>query len=337
LPYDENHLGFRLSGVNLARPNKVKYRWQLAGSETDWSPLSVSSSVNYANLDPGSYVFKAQSCIDDKNCSAIITAPFTIEQPYWATWWFRALAGAGILLLSFLFYWFRVKAIRKQEQAKRKELELRNHLLTVEQKALQLQMNPHFIFNALNSINGLVAMRDFAQARKQINRFAVLMRQILSNSRKESISLEEEIKTLENYLTMEQFCRADIFEYDISIADHLDPEEIEVPPMIIQPFVENAVIHGVSHLEKKGKIEIKFYPQGEVLVCEITDSGVGRKKSAALRKKRSPSHQSTAMAVTKERLDALFAERHGNSIEISDIVTENGDVNGTRVTLRIPI
>ncbi len=337
LPYNKNHLGFRLAGVNLARPKKVKYHWQLAGSETKWSPLSISSSVNYANLDPGSYVFKAQACIDDENCSPIITAPFTIEQPYWATWWFRTMVGLGILLLSFLFYWFRVKAIRKQEQAKRKELELRNHLLTVEQKALQLQMNPHFIFNALNSINGLVAMKDFAQARKQISRFAVLMRQILSNSRKETISLEEEQKTLENYLTMEQFCRADVFDYQLVIVDGLDKEEIEVPPMIIQPFVENAIIHGVAHLDKKGKITINFYQQGEVLICEITDNGVGRKKSAQLRKSRSPSHQSTAMAVTKERLDALFAERRGKSIEISDIVDENGAVQGTKVTLRIPI
>ena len=337
LPHDKNHLGFRLLGVNLARPNKVKYRWQLAGSETDWSPLSTSSSVNYANLDPGSYVFKAQSCIAADNCSTIITAPFTIEPPYWATWWFRAMVGVGGLLVAFLIYWFRVRAIRRQELAKRKELELRNHLLTVEQKALQLQMNPHFIFNALNSINGLVAMKDFAQARKQINRFAVLMRQILSNSRKETISLEEEKKTLENYLTMEQFCRADVFEFDILMSEGLDVEEIEVPPMIIQPFVENAIIHGVSHLDKKGKIRINFYPQGEMLICEITDNGVGRKKSADLRKKRSPSHQSTAMAVTKERLDALFAERRGKSIEITDIVDENGVMSGTKVTLRIPI
>ena len=337
LPHDKNHLGFRLSGVNLARPKKVKYRWQLAGSETIWSPLSISSSVNYANLEPGSYVFKAQACLDAEMCSMIITALFTIEKPYWETWWFRALVGCGVLLFSFLFYWFRIKAIRRQEQAKRKELELKNHLLTVEQKALQLQMNPHFIFNALNSINGLVALKDFAQARTQINRFAVLMRQILSNSRKEKISLDEEKKTLENYLTMEQFCRADVFEFEISISEEIDEEEVEVPPMIIQPFVENAIIHGVSHLDGKGKILIHFRQQGEILVCEISDNGVGRKKSAELREKRNPSHQSTAMAVTKERLDALFAERIGNSIEISDIVHENGVVSGTKVTLRLPI
>jgi len=136
---------------------------------------------------------------------------------------------------------------------------------------------------------------------------------------------------------MEQFCRADVFEYSITMADGLEEEEIEVPPMIIQPFVENAIIHGVSHLDKKGKIELRFYQQGEVLVCTILDNGVGRKKSAEFRKNRNPSHQSTAMAVTKERLDALFAERHGNSIEITDIVDENGVVNGTKVTLRIPI
>lgn len=337
LPYNQNHLGFKLSGINLARPNQVKYRWQLAGSETDWSPLSTSKNVNYANLDPGTYVFKAQACINPENCSLIITAPFSIEKPYWQTWWFRLAVIGGFLLFFFLFYRIRVRNIRKQEHAKRKELELKNHLLTVEQKALQLQMNPHFIFNALNSINGLVALKDFAQARKQINRFAVLMRQILSNSRKETISLEEEKKTLENYMTMEQFCRPDIFDFKIFIDEQLDEEEIEVPPMIIQPFVENAIIHGVSNLGRKGLIEVHFYGQGEVLICEIKDNGIGRKKSVEFRKKRSPSHQSTAMAVTQERLDALFAERHGNSIEISDIVDENGDVKGTKVLLRIPI
>lgn len=337
LPHNKNHLGFKWSGIHLARPNQVKYRWQLAGSETDWSPLSKSNNVHYANLDPGSYVFKAQACINPENCSMVLTAPFEIEKPYWQMWWFRLVAAGSLLMLGFLFYWLRVRSIRKQELAKRKELELKNHLLTVEQKALQLQMNPHFIFNALNSINGLVALKDFAQARKQINRFAVLMRQILSNSRKEKISLEEEQKTLENYLTMEQFCRPNKFDFEIEIADDLDVEEVELPTMIIQPFVENAIIHGVSHLENKGLVKIRFFAQADILICEIIDNGVGRKKSAELRKKRSPSHQSTAMAVTQERLDALFAERHGKSVEITDIVDEKGVVKGTKVILRIPI
>ena len=337
LPYDKNHLGFKLAGLNLARPNQVKYRWQLAGSETQWSPLSTAHTINYAKLDPGTYVFKAQACITPENCSPVLTAPFVIQKPFWQKWWFRLTILGGFLLFSFLFYKLRVQAIRRQEAAKRKELELKNHLLTVEQKALQLQMNPHFIFNALNSINGLVALKDFAQARKQINRFAILMRQILSNSRKETISLEEEIKTLENYLAMEQFCRPNTFEYRIQVADPLNTEEIEVPPMIIQPFVENAIIHGVAHLQKPGLVQIRFDRQGEVLRCIITDNGIGRKKSAELRKKRSPSHQSTAMAVTQERLDALFAANPGRSIEISDIVDKNGETQGTKVLLRIPL
>lgn len=337
LPHDQNHLGFRVRATNLARPKQIKYRWQLAGSETEWSPLSTTHTINYANLAPGQYVFKAQACITLDNCSTVITTAFGIQQPYWQTWWFKLAIASGLLLLIFTLYKIRMNAVRKKQRATLKELELQNHLLKVEQKALQLQMNPHFIFNALNSINGLVALKDFAQARRQINRFAVLMRQILSNSRKDFISLEEEVKTLENYLSMEQFCRPDIFNFQIDVEDNIDIEEIEVPPMIIQPFVENAIIHGVSHLDEQGQINIHFSRKGEVLLCEITDNGVGREKSAQLRQNNNPSHQSTAMAVTEERLSALFGEHRGEALVISNIVHDTGTIAGTKVLLRIPI
>jgi len=191
-------------------------------------------------------------------------------------------------------------------------------------------MNPHFIFNALNTIQSQISERDHKTARYQLAKFSKLMRAILENSRTSKISLETEIETLTNYLNLEKFSRGNTFDFLIETELEEDAEEIEIPPMLIQPFVENAIIHGVAHLrKKKGKIEVHFTQQNDRLICKIKDNGVGREQAKLLKSQIEEQHRSVAMEVTRERLEAL--DGHGKSLVINDLE------EGTEVVLAIKI
>ncbi len=343
LPYRQNHLSFDFKAINLSAPESIRYRWKMEGVEEEWSPLSTRESVNYSQLLPGEYTFTVQAVTDDNLYSEPISASFVIEKPFWQLRWVQALAAVLAALLIFLFVRGRIKAIRKKEAVKRQALELKNHVLELEQKALQLQMNPHFIFNALNSIQSLVAAKENLTARSQIHKFAALMRSILSNSRKEKITLKEEINTLDKYLRMEQFCQPVPFDFEIQSPTDVDAEEIELPPMLLQPFVENAVIHGISHLQnKKGKLLINFSIEKQknsadkLLLCQIQDNGVGRKRAAELRQSKQPGHQSVAMEVTRERLEAMKDGASYAALDIQDLTDNQGEVLGTQVLVKMP-
>ena len=162
------------------------------------------------------------------------------------------------------------------------------------------------------------------------------MRSILANSRRQTISLQEEVNTLDQYLRIEQFCHRQKFDYSIELPPDLDAGELNLPPMLLQPFVENAVVHGVSHLPYPGHIAIRFSWQDDLLTCEICDNGIGRERAARLREEKKPGHQSAALQVTQERLEALHRENSPPSLEITDLVDENGAIGGTRVVVRVP-
>jgi ligand-binding sensor domain-containing protein/two-component sensor histidine kinase len=337
LPFKKNHLSFHFQAISQLRPQEIRYRWKLDGIDEDWSPAAEASSVNYANLPPGTYQFMVQAAIVDCPWSEPLHAPFAIAEPFWqASWFLPAAVLLAVLLISWIA-WSSVRRIKKREKIQREQLEVQNRMLQLEQKALQLQMNPHFIFNALTGIQSLVAQGDYSKARKRINEFAKLMRSTLYNARKSTISLQEEIDALNQYLEIEQFCQRQPFTFDLQLPEDLDPEAIELPPMLLQPFLENAVVHGVSHLPYAGHIEVFFELKEELLYVRIRDNGVGRKKAAKLREERKPGHQSVAMTVNKERLEALRADRSYTPLSISDLVDEQGKIMGTMVELVVPV
>lgn len=334
--HHQNDFGFNFKAIHLDYPNDILYQWKLEGLDEKWSEPSKTESVKYNNLSPSNYQFKVKAIGKKSLESQVISTSFSIKPAYWQQPWFWALMALLGLLLIYFFYRYRVNQIRKKEAKKRAQLELENELLGLEQKALQLQMNPHFIFNALNSIQGLVVNNKTDIARDQIQNFASLMRGILSNSKKTRISLSEEYLTLDKYLKTEQFCQAKPFNYEIILPEGYDADEVEIPPMMIQPFVENAVFHGVSHLNKKGKIVVQFDIQNELLSCSITDNGVGRQKAQELNQQKK-GHQSTAINVTKQRLESLKDGQNYNSFLIDDIKNESGEVKGTKVVLTMPL
>lgn len=341
LPHDQNHLGFDFIGINHPNPEQVKYQWRLLGEEQKWSPVSSKTSATYSNLLPGTYRFQLKAVNEDGVWSNTLSSPpFEISPPYWQRWWFiGGLILLAVTLLT-LFIRFRINQVRTKARIKEQRLEMENAMLELEQKALRLQMNPHFIFNALNSIQGLIATKDTKSARYYLAKFSKLMRRVLENSRETHISLEREIDSLEVYLDLERFCGGEKFDFEIHTDEKLSPEETLIPPMLIQPFVENAIIHGINHLENsKGKITLRFLQEDKTLTCEIIDNGIGREEAKKVNSHRVPGHKSTALAVTKERLHVLKGpEGEGTAdLQIKDLYDQAGKAEGTQVIIKIPL
>ncbi|MEZ4957893.1 MAG: two-component regulator propeller domain-containing protein [Saprospiraceae bacterium] len=325
-PYNQNHLGFEFFAPNFPNPEKTFYSWQLIGSEENWSPFSKRNEVSYSNLPSGEYTFQVRAKNEQDIIGEVLKTSFTIQPPFWETWWFRISTGSIFILLIGTLFWLRIRQVRKKAALEKAQLEMQNHLLQLEQKARQLQMNPHFIFNALNSIQSLVARKDFDGSRSYILKFGKLMRAVLDNSRKASIPLEKEIDTLQKYLEMEQFCRDGNFDFSIN-ANDIENDELEIPPMLLQPFVENAILHGVAPLkDRRGMIEINFSEKRNTLQVEIKDNGVGINQSPNSETEKK-TKTSAGIAVTRERIKIL-----NGHLEI-----KNNIKNGTLVHLEIPI
>lgn len=338
LPYNKNKLSFDFLGINLSNPQKVAYEWMLEGSDQDWSKRSAKNSITYSSLPPGEYIFKVRAYNEDLIPNdPPLQMSFCILSPIWQRWWF--ITGCILLLSGIigLFFRSRLNKIRRKAKAQQDRLEMEKNLIQLEQKALQLQMNPHFIFNALNTVQSLFMNKEQNAARQLLSKFAKLMRSILENSRTQRIPLQKEIDLLDNYLAIEQFSRPGKFDYQIVVDPALDPEEVNIPPMMIQPFVENAIIHGVNHLKSGGLIELNFQKEKDQLLCTVRDNGVGRIAAEKLKEQNARKHKSIALEVTKERLEFLNQSNSNKSLIIRDLNENNGRDTGTEVLIRLPL
>lgn len=232
---------------------------------------------------------------------------------------FISLAVLLVAALVFLF------ALQRQQ----------NRRLKAEMEALRAQINPHFISNSLNAIENLVNMGHAEAASKYLVHFSRLSRQILNGSRSATTSLASELKTLEHFLALEQLRFRDKLAYDIQVSPEVDAEQAIVPAMILQPYVENAIWHGIKPKAEGGHVWISIEKEGKVLVCSIEDDGVGREKSRAMREASVLKHKSMGMQITEERLKSIGRIK-GSHILIQDLEDESGQAAGTRVVLRLP-
>jgi signal transduction histidine kinase len=325
----ENHLAFRYRTVDINNPEEIQYRWRL--NEADWSPWLADNAVNFAGLAYGDYRFEAQSRNEGWEESEVIGFNFHIARPLYEKPWFRrSIIGALVLLIAALV-WRYIRRLKARNAAERARLEMANHLLSLEQKALRLQMNPHFVFNVLNGIKAMSA-GDTEQMHLTINKFATLMRAILNNSRQDHITLAEEVDTLRNYIEVEQLMATKPFTYEMEIDATLDAEEILIPPMLIQPFVENAIRHGIMAVQREGALRIRFWQKDQYLYCSVKDNGIGI--YASQNGKQAASHQSVALEVTRERIESLSGKE---SLEIEELVGPDGQVMGTEVVFKLPV
>lgn len=216
--------------------------------------------------------------------------------------------------------------------------EYQQHVTELELKALRAQMNPHFIFNCMNSINRLILEDRNEQASHNLTKFSRLVRMMLEHSEKKYISLTEELNMLDTYIQLESQRFKGKIDYEIQVDPALDPDEIDIPSMILQPFVENAIWHGLMHRgDGKGNILIQLEARGEILLCRIEDNGIGRDKALALKEAKKPSHKSMALTVTKERLSLLNKTDSAQLIDIIDLKDDSDRALGTRVHVHIPM
>ncbi|MBL4705021.1 MAG: histidine kinase, partial [Flavobacteriales bacterium] len=305
--------------------NEISYVYQLEGAEISWQENTYEHNIiEYKSLSPGSYTFKAKA-VCRENQSEILSYSFVITAPYWQRWWFIAAIFGLVLLIVFYFFSRRMK--RQRIEAKRK-IELNASKLT----AIQSQMNPHFIFNALNSIQDLVLKQDVENSYNYITKFANLVRSTLSYSEMDFIDFESELKLIDLYLTLEKLRFKEDLVFKI---EQGEIDDILVPPMLIQPFIENALVHGLLHRKGLKNINIQFELKKE-LHCIITDNGIGRKKSREINERQRKDHESFSVIAIKKRFEIL-QENFGGSLgfEYTDL-EENGKCIGTQVTLRIP-
>ncbi|MEL6675347.1 MAG: tetratricopeptide repeat protein [Bacteroidota bacterium] len=253
---------------------------------------------------------------------------------------------AGLILLGLLAWLIWVNQQRKlsherqlaENQRALDAAQFQQQRTDLELKALRAQMNPHFVFNSMNSINRLILEDKNEQAPRNLSKFARLIRQILEFSEKKHITLAEELDMLNTYVALENQRFSGQIDFEVSLAPELDPDDIEVPSMLLQPFVENAIWHGIMHKESgSGRIALVIAEENEKLHCRITDNGVGREQALRLKKQSAPSHQSMAMMVTEERLRLMADQGEESLIEIIDLEDASGQASGTEVNVVIPM
>jgi LytS/YehU family sensor histidine kinase len=238
------------------------------------------------------------------------------------------VTGAGIALVSIiLLLFFQRRRLRAEQRS-----------VSMEQRLLRAQMNPHFIFNSLASIQNFVINENSDQASIYLSRFSQLVRNILDNSVEEYVPLEKEVSTIENYLELQKVRYAGKFDYAIGVDEKIDAENVLIPPMLAQPFIENAIEHGIRHKETSGHIEVNFRFNDGFILVEVEDDGVGREKAHEIESKQKIRHRSMAISITRDRLDILNKKlKKKIRMEIVDLKDDYGEAIGTRVEFGIPV
>lgn len=337
LDYTENSISFEYVGICLTNPAKVRYRYMLEGFEKEYSPPTSERIARYSNLPPGTYKFKVISCNNEGLWNDVPAEfSFTIATPFWKKSWFWILVSVAAMVILTVAIFTRIRRIKERE---RKEAEVRVALAGNELKALRAQMNPHFVFNSLNSIQHFILTNKSSDAGKYLNKFARLMRVILNNSEKSVITIREELEYLTLYIELEAMRFDNKFEWKIDIAEDIDTDYFEIPAMLLQPYVENAILHGLTPKGEGGLLEIIMRLQGNNLLCRIRDNGIGREKSREMRQlSNRKDHKSLGMKITSDRLE-LINNLQGShlSMTVTDLKNEDGTPAGTQVDIFIPV
>jgi len=340
LNHDSNNLTFYYTAVAFNMLGGINYRYKLEGLSDQWI-YTTDRKATFINVIPGSYHFILQvknelgHWIELEN-----KVEFKINKPYWETWWFRLIV---LSIIGYIIYYY-VSNLKKQkafvETEKNfveQEKKLLEELNESQQKALSSQLNPHFVFNSLNSMQNFILTKRTELSSDYLSTFSKLMRFIFENSKKLYVSLSDEIEALHLYLELEQVRHNNKFKYQIN-KESINIYEIVMPSLLVQPIIENAIWHGLLHkLEGDRLLEVNFTATITHLQIDIKDNGVGRGKSKS-RPKFIEKQRSSGVELTKQRLD-LLSQSTGlsTSFEIIDLFDKNNNPNGTLVQILIPI
>lgn len=329
---DENSVSFHFTAVSLTEPGKIQYAYRLSSTDTSWT-FTKNRTVSFNSLQPGIYTFELKAC----NNSGVWTKGslyfnFRILAPFWQTWWF-------LIALSVLIAGFIGLIVRRRIMAIKNKALLRQQMSELESKALRAQMNPHFIFNSLNAIQELIVTGTIDQAYQYLSEFSKLLRLVLNNSEKNFIPLTSELEMIRLQLSLESLRFKNAFNYSIETDSISEPEMMNIPPLLLQPYVENAIWHGLRHKEGEKNLWIRIKEREGRLIVEIEDNGVGRKKADEIKKQKLGALQfeSKGSALSQQRLKLLNEQYPDTTnVLITDNFTENNQAAGTIVTISLP-
>ena len=325
----QTNISIDFTTIDFSNADKIKFAYQLSGADHDWKYADGSRSAQYAVLTPGKYTFKIKVADENGNWSEPHESfSFTIVPYFWQTTFFRISAALVLAAGCWLLIRRRIKSIRHEAELKQKVAE-------TEMMALRAQMNPHFIFNCINSIDAMIQSNDKYRATLYLNKFAKLIRNILDSSKQNLVPLSKDIETLQLYVDLEMFRNENKFKAEINADPQLLEDDYQVPPLIIQPYVENAILHGLRHrVDNNGTLIVNIQKQNGNLKYEITDNGVGRnnKQTRSSGLKRTNGY---GMEMSEDRV-RIFNKEEKASVNIVDL-QNNNEPAGTKVTVQLKI
>lgn len=325
LNYNNNNLTVNFIGIDFTNPASIVYEYRLRDDLT-WNS-TTNNTIEFGSLEAGTYRLQIRAKGNNSNWSKPIVIDFTIKPPFWKTPWFMLLAIAifAPIIFGSLNRIYKNRRLKEQEK-----LLAKTKIIALEQQALQAMMNPHFIFNVMNSIQHFINTKDTVMANQLLTGFARLIRKNLDICNKSYISIEEELSYLNLYLSLEKLRFGDKMKYFIEVEPEIDKDETLIPSMLLQPFVENAIWHGIMPKESDGTIwiVIKLKNADMLHIC-IEDDGIGIENSYKLK---SNDHISRGMELTKERIKLL--NKFDAPITLN---VENSHPTGTKITILIPI
>ena len=337
LKYNHNQISIETGIIDYYSKGTSHIRYKLNDGTWQYGPARYT--IRYQDLQPGKYILQMQSSnAANEFIGPIKTLNITIAPPFWRTWWaysFYLLASIGAIrgLVQ-----YRSKALIRRNEILEEKIEfmnLKQRASELETRALKAQMNPHFIFNCLNSINNFILKSDKSQASEYLIKFSKLIRLILENSNKALVSLDQELDALSLYVSLEKLRFDHELEFKLSHDDDVDTASIKVPPLILQPFVENALHHGLLPKQGIGILNVRIEELDQTLHIEIEDNGIGREQAHQV-KKSDLQHESMGMKLTNERIALMNNDHTKSTVSVQDLHDSNGQPTGTKVIINIP-
>jgi sensor histidine kinase YesM len=333
LRYFQNNISFSYLATDHNLAPYIRYRYKLQGFDTTFITAGKSRKARYTNLPAGKYKFIVQASPNGHDWYSAAPVKITIKQAIWKRSWFLLLMLSIVAAAVYLVFRIRVRSVRARAK---QQTEYDVKMNEMENNALRTQMNPHFIFNSLNTINAFINSNDKKQANEYISKFSRLIRLILDHSRQKRVSLSEELEALSIYVQIEQIRFSNKFDYMLQIDTDIDAAEVEIPSLMIQPFVENAILHGLLPLESGGKLTMSLVKEAHILRCEITDNGIGRERAMKEKQAMPKKQKSHGLDITLKRIE-LFNKENGfnGGTEVIDLKDNNGNPAGTKVIIRL--
>jgi len=340
LPYNFNNLRFDFNSNGFQSNKHVGYKYRIKPIDTTWRDVPLNTHfVVFNSLSSGKYTFELQGQnIGSKDIQFASPITFTINKPFWETYWFYALILLVVAGLIWLYFRWRLRQKEAQRIAEIDKILIDKKITNLKLENLRSQMNPHFIFNALNSIQDYIISNEKELASSYLVKFSRLIRMYLDYSQQNEITLEEELNALKLYLELEKVRFEDELTYSLNVDEKLNVRQIKVPSLFIQPYVENALKHGLLHKSGERLLNVEAKATNEnTLVITVEDNGIGRQQSEALKRSDKP-HKPFATKANEERVRLYKNKLKRNiNIEIIDLYNSNQQPTGTKVVITMPI